>query len=350
MAAAVTGRRTKTYLESVAKLAAVLAAIVLLSGCAALQRAGGAPVSDVIPWLPLPPDLTPTPEPSPQAVPVPPGTPMCSTADLEVAVIGKNGAGGHILTSVGFASRGQAPCELDGTPSVTLFDASGGRLPFADRAPFFPNQLSGPALVDPGPVPVLGDVKIGEAFLTLDWVTQPEACPGIPPASIGGARIITPDGDSLTVALPQEPDGYACQGVGVGNFEDLPLPDNSSPPEPAPQPAIIAPATIKAGAQLRYVVSLANEGTLPIDLHTQCFNYDEELFVNPEQGTPPLGGKHLYRLNCATAGILAPGHPMKFAMVIDVPANAAPGSYTLVFNLGDGNAMTRSTRAEVTVE
>lgn len=275
---------------------------------------------------------------------------MCSTSDLEVAVIGKNGAGGHILTSFGFASRGQAPCELDGTPSVTLMDASGRELPFADRAPFFPNQLSGPALVDPGPVPVLGEAKTGQAFLTLDWVTQPETCPGTPPASIAGARITTPDGGTLNVALPQEPEGYACQGVGVGNFEDLPVPDNSSPPEAPPTPVIIAPATVGAGAQLRYVVSLANEETLPLDLRTQCFNYDEELFVNPEQGAPPLGGKHLYRLNCQAAGILAPGHPMKFAMVVDVPANAAPGSYTLVFNLGDGNAMTRSTRAEVKVE
>ena len=327
----------------------MLASVVLLSGCAALQRAGDAPVSDTVPWLPLPPDLTPAPEPSPQPVPVPPGTPMCSTAELEVAVIGKNGAGGHILTSFGFASRGQAPCELDGTPSVTLVDASGREFPFADRAPFFSNQLSGPALVDPGPVPVLGEAKIGQAFLTLDWVTQPETCPGTTPASIAGARITTPDGGTLNVALPQEPDGYACQGVGVGNFADLPLPDSSSPPEPVPQPAIIAPATVMAGAQLRYVVSLSNQGQPPLDLRTHCFNYDEELFVNLEQGAPPLGGKHLYRLNCQAAGILAPGHPGKFAMVVDVPANSAPGSYMLVFNLGDGNAMSRSARAEVTV-
>jgi hypothetical protein len=150
--------------------------------------------------------------------------------------------------------------------------------------------------------------------------------------------------------VPQEPAGYACQGVGVGNFADLPLPDNSSPVAPAPQPTIIPPATVKAGSQLRYVVSLANETKLPIDLRTQCFNYEEELFVDSTPGIPPLGGKHLYRLNCAAAGVLAPGHPKQFAMVIDVTADAAPGSYTLTFNIGGGNVTTNVAHAAVTVD
>jgi hypothetical protein len=151
-------------------------------------------------------------------------------------------------------------------------------------------------------------------------------------------------------SVPQEPAAYACQGVGVGNFADLPLPDNSSPAPPPPQPTIVAPSNGKAGSQLRYGVSLANETKLPIDLRTQCFNYDEELFVDIVQGTPPLGGKHLYRLNCAAAGVLAPGHPKKFAMVLDVPADTAPGSYTLVFNIGGGNVTTNVAHAAVTVD
>ena len=334
------------------KLAAALAVVALLSGCAGVHSmAATTPVSDIVPWLPLPPDLTPLPEPSPQPVPVPTGTPMCSAADLEAAVIGSNGAGGRVLTVFAFASRGQVACELDGTPDVTLIDASGRQLPFSDQAPFFPNQVSGPALVEPGPVPVLGaGLKSGEAGLTIDWDSQPEACPQTVAVSIARARITTSNGDTLTIDVPQEPAGYACQGVGVGNFADLPIPDNSSPVAPAPQPTIIAPATVKAGSQLRYVVNLTNETKLPIDLRTQCFNYDEEFFVDNAQGTPPLGGKHLYRLNCSAAGVLAPGHPKKFAMVIDVPAAAAPGSYMLAFDIGGGNVTTNVAHTAVTVD
>jgi hypothetical protein len=333
------------------KLAAALAVVALLSGCAgAHSMAAATPVSDIVPWLPLPPDLTPLPEPSPRSVPVPTGTPMCSVADLEAAVIGSNGAGGRVLTVFAFASRGQVACVLDGTPSVTLFDASGRQLPFSNQAPFFPNQVSGPALVEPGPLPVLGEgLKSGEAGLTIDWDSQPEACPQTAPTSVARARITVSNGDTVTIDVPQEPAGYACQGVGVGNFADLPLPDNSSPLPPAPQPTIMAPTSAKAGSQLHYVVSLANQTKLPIDLGSECFNYDEELLVAIAQGTPKLDKKNLYQLNCAAAGVLDPGHPKKFAMVLGVPADTVSGSYTLVFNIGEGSAMTKVAHAVVTI-
>jgi hypothetical protein len=333
------------------RLAAALAVVALLSGCAGVHpMAATTPGADTVPWLPLPPDLTPAPVPSPQPVPVPEGTPKCSAAELEAAVIGSNGAGGHVLTTFAFASRGQAACELDGTPSVTLFDASGRQLPFADRAPFFPSLVSGPALVESGPAPVLGDgLKYGEAGLTIDWISQPESCPQSAPDSVARARITTANGATLTIDVPREPAGYACQGVGVGNFADLPLPADASPAPLAPQPTIAAPAQVKAGSQLRYTVSLSNEAKLPLDLRKQCPNYEEELFADIVLGSSPLGGKHLYRLNCEAAGTLEPGAPKTFAMVLEVPADAARGAYTLVFNIGGGNAMTKFTQTMVTI-
>src|SRR5258708_22446678 len=111
------------------KVAIALAMVALLSGCAGPHLSAGthpsaatSPISGAVPWLPLPADLTPPRESSPQPVPVPTGTPICSAADLEGAVIGSNGAGGHVLTTFAFASRGQVACELAGTPSVTLLD------------------------------------------------------------------------------------------------------------------------------------------------------------------------------------------------------------------------------------
>src|SRR5260370_24460875 len=160
-------------------VAIAVAMVALLIGCAGTHwSAATSPVPKTVPWLPLPPDLNPLPEPSPQPVPVPTGTPMCSAADLEGAVIGSNGAGGHVLTTFAFARRGQVACELDGTPSVTLLDASGRPLPFSIRAPFFPNDVSGPALVVPGPNPVPYEgLTYGQARLTIDWNSQPETCP-----------------------------------------------------------------------------------------------------------------------------------------------------------------------------
>jgi hypothetical protein len=234
---------------------------------------------------------------------------------------------------------------------VTLLDASGHPLPFSNRAPFFPDEVSGPALVEPGPnpVPYQGLVN-GQARLTIDWISQPEACPQSAPVTVPQASISSVYGVTVSINIPDEPAGYACAGVGVGSFADPPIPVDSPPAATPPHPTISAPAHVKAGSQLLYVVSLENETKLPIDFRTQCFNYEEELFADIKHGSPPLGGKHLYRLNCAAAGTLAPGHPQKFAMVIDVPADVAPGPYTLAFNICGGDVTTNVAHAAVTID
>ncbi|HKB33703.1 MAG TPA: DUF4232 domain-containing protein [Candidatus Dormibacteraeota bacterium] len=332
-------------------VAIAVAMVALLIGCAGTHwSAATSPVPKTVPWLPLPPDLTPLPEPSPQPVPVPTGTPMCSAADLEGAVIGSNGAGGHVLTTFAFASRGQVACELDGTPSVTLLDASGRPLPFSIRAPFFPNEVSGPALVVPGPNPVPYEgLTYGQARLTIDWNSQPEVCPQSAPVMVAHARISTANRVTLSIDIPGEPAAYACAGVGVGSFADPPIQTDSRPAAPPPQPTISAPAQVKAGSQLLYVVRLANETKLPIDFGKQCFNYEEELFADMAHGSPPLGGKHFYRLNCAAAGLVGPLASKTFAMVFAVPSGAAPGTYTLVFNIGSGSAMPQSAHSMILV-
>jgi hypothetical protein len=66
-------------------------------------------------------------------------------------------------------------------------------------------------------------------------------------------------------------------------------------------------------------------------------------------GSPPLGAKHIYSLNCGPVGLLKPGAAVTFQMVFKVPADAAPGKYTLVFMLGYWNAMTNSAEALVTI-
>jgi Protein of unknown function (DUF4232) len=338
------------------RLSLALGAAALLVACGAVHplTASTSPVPSnrsVVPWLPLAADLTPIPVPSPKAVPVPAGTPACTLAELESAFVGSNGAGGHVLTSFEFATRGSTACQLDGTPNITLLDASGHDLGFKNRAPFFPNEVSGPALVEPGaaPAPYQG-LKYGQTGLTIDWISQPEFCPGDGGAKVANVKIAIESVGTLTIAIPDEPAGYRCQGVGVGALADPPIEDNSPPEPPIPTVTMTSPANVKAGAALRFVVTLSNPTKLPIDLRAHCPNYEEELFADMQNGSPPLGGKHFYRLNCEAAGILMPGKPMAFAMVLQVPAAAARGTYTLVFNIGSSNAMTKfATQATVAI-
>jgi hypothetical protein len=324
-----------------ARLASALAVTALLSACGAVHPLMA--TSSVVPWLPLPADMTPLPVPSPQAVPVPPGTPVCTLADLDAAFTARNGAGGHVFISFAFAGRGTEPCQMQGTPTVTLLDAAGRDLGFKDRAPFSADGPSGPVLVEPGPAPFEGEgLKFGQAGLTIDWVSQPEACPpGEPAALVSAVRITIVDVGTVILGTRDIPAGYACQGVGVGALAGPPLPVEGPPDPPVPNPAIIAPSQVNAGARLNYVVNLTNPTKLPIDLRQHCPNYEEELFADIVHGSPPLGGKHFYGLNCKAAGVLLPAVPKSFAMVLQVPADAAPGTYTLVFNIGNANAMTR---------
>jgi len=325
-----------------------LAATVAIAACGAIHPLTAGQVT--VPWLPLPADMTPLPVSSPQAVPVPPGTPVCTLADLDGAFTGRNGAGGHALVSFAFSGRSWA-CQVEGAPAVTLLDVAGHDLGFKDRAPFFPDGLSGPALVEPGPAPFEGEgLKYGQAGFTIDWVSQPEACLGENGSHVGAVRVAIANVGTFTFQLPPTPVAYACQGVGVGALAEPPLQVEAPPEPPVPDPAIFAPTKIRAGEQLNYVVTLTNSTKLPIDLRQHCPNYEEELVANLAQGQP-LGGKHIYALNCKAAGVLEPGRPMSFAMVLQVPRDAVPGSYDLYFNIGNANAMTKfATTAVVQID
>lgn len=95
---------------------------------------------------------------------------------------------------------------------------------------------------------------------------------------------------------------------------------------------------------------MTNDHQQALDLSALCPTYEEELFADIEKGSPPLGGKHIYALNCGPAGSIPAGASVTFQMVFLVPANAAPGKYTLVFMLGYWNAMTSFSQAIVTLK
>jgi hypothetical protein len=333
-----------------------LSLLILLAACEnsphpVPPESGSGPIPGVIPWTPLTPNLTP-PSPAQGPVPLPPGTPPCQATDLTGVVIAKNGAGGHIFIGMRVAGVSGGACFLDGTPAIGLVDSSGSAIAFRQLPPFGATPQPGSALIEPGPVPTPGlGLKVGQADLTIDWVTQPEACPpGTQPVVPAKALIAIPAGGILTIAIPPEPAAYLCSGLGVGSFEGPYVPIQPSPPPPLPGISMQVPSTGRVGVGLPYLVTLTNDHAQALDLIALCPTYEEELFADLVKGSPPLGGKHIYSLNCGPAGVLNPGSSVTFQMVFLVPVDAAPGKYTLVFMLGYWNAMTSFSQAPVTLK
>lgn len=331
---------------------AIAGLLVLVAACGPFHQL---PIAEstpraVIPWLPLPADVAPIPVPSPQAAPVPAGTPACTAQDLAGGEDGSQGATGHVITFLAFAGTGSGDCFVDGTPSVTAIDKAGRAIPFQQRAPFFPPLITGPQLISPGPVPQpQTSLKYGQAGFQIDWDSQPEACPGQTGVTVAGVRVDIPGGGTLTLSLPAAPEAYVCQGLGVGNFESPPLPADQAPLPPVPTAAIGILGGAFPGKNFEYLVTLTNYTKAPIDFAITCPNYEEEFFADIVHGSPPLGGKHFYKLNCAPAGTLAPGASEIFQMIFKVPTDARPGSYTLVFAMGYGNGTTTSAQKAVVV-
>lgn len=330
-----------------------LVLLVLLAGCQRLPAPAAVhlstppapPSGQVIPWSPLTPVLTP-PALSLGPAPEPPGTPPCQANDLVGNVIGSNGATGHVITSFGFTGAA-AVCYLDGTPSVGILDSKGSPIAFRQQAPYTPLH-PGRALIELGPAPTRGaELKVGQAALNVDWVSQPESCPGVQAVQPTTAVISIPGGGIVEIPIPLEPSAYACAGLGVGDFEGPYVPIQPGPPPPLPAISMQAPGTGRVGQALPYFVTLTNDRTQPTDFTSICPNYEEELFADIKHGSPPLGGKHIYALNCGLASSIQPGASVTFQMVFLVPLDAAPGTYTLTFGLGYWNAMTGFSQATV---
>jgi hypothetical protein len=309
----------------------------------------------VIPWLSLPAQLEAPVVPSPTPSPVPLGTRACTSAQVQIDALGSNGAGGHVFQSFGFSGRGPGSCFLQGTPSVALFDSSTRLLRFKIRAPFLPDEGAGPVLVKPGPLPSLASstgLELGQASVTIEWVSQPEACPvGSPPVHIDVAKITLPAGGAaLTAHVPARPNAYICAGLGIGTFQG-PVPPVVEPPLlPLPGVTLQAPSTARAGGDIVYLVTLTNVGSTSIDLTTNCPDYGQEVFAGDITGGPPRGIKPVFQLNCRPAGAIQPGKRLTFEIRLALSRDTTPGTYSLFFTLGyPWSEMTTPTSARLTV-
>jgi hypothetical protein len=309
----------------------------------------------VVPWLSLPAQLEAPVVPSPTPSPLPPGIRACTAAQVQMDALGSNGAGGHVFQTFGFSGRGPGSCFLQGTPAVAVFDSSGRLLRFKTRVPFMPDDGAGPVLVKPGPLPDMNSaigLTLGQASVTIEWVSQPEACPvASPRVHIDVAKVtLAAGGAALTAHVPARPDAYICAGIGIGSFQG-PVPAVVEPPLlPLPVVTLRAPSTARAGGDLVYDVALTNDGSATIDLITNCPDYGQEIFQGDITGGPALGIKPVFQLNCGPAGTIQPGERLTFEMRLALPRDTTPGTYSLLFTLGyPWSEMTTPTSARLTV-
>jgi hypothetical protein len=135
-----------------------------------------------------------------------------------------------------------------------------------------------------------------------------------------------PDGSYLTshARLPR-----FCGGWEMSRFGLPPRTTATVPPRPGSpdtlRVAISLPHTARAGAALRYIVTLANHTTAAVRL-APCPSYTETMYVVYKV----VDGKHQwwpgqprispsFFLNCDDAGVIAPGRRVRFSMQLQVP-------------------------------
>jgi hypothetical protein len=194
-------------------------------------------------------------------------------------------------------------------------------------------------------------MKRGQAAVTIELASAPEACPnGAAPVHIAVVKITLPTGGpALTAHLTAEHATYLCGGLGVGAFQGPPPLVEEPPLLPLPGITLKVPATAHAGGELVYEVTLTNGTDAPIDLTANCPNFGQDVFPGDLNGSPPRGVKPLYQLNCKPAGTLEPASSLTFEIHLAMPPDTAPGTYTVFFMLSYWNEMTNPGSARVTI-
>lgn len=295
-----------------------------LAACGAF-RGPAAGDSNVIPWIDV---TTATPTPSPV---IPASTPACAVQDLQVAYAGGQGlGGGQLVGSITFVNISGIPCVLQGVPGFILFDAHGSQIP-TTRSGYLITDRSDPVLLhDHG--------RSAQAYVPFAWSAIHQSTGGseCPSPAASAIRLELPQGGGAVVVSAASPTGRPgaiapCHGlIAVGAFQVVEQPTDPMPPARAFAYRVALPPSVRAGATLSYTVTVTNITAGTVTFPNPCPAYHEDLYPDSRLSGAPLG-KHRYLLNCRPAGSVASNASVTFAMLLDVPATAASGSYTLLW-------------------
>jgi len=282
--------------------------------------------ASVVPWRDLPSVHQPEPTLSPR-----PTAAACRTADLLLDAIDTDGAGGTTFNHVKVHNAGPARCTVSGRPTLVKTDPKTGRTSAAATGTttmFSPQPGSTPATIDPGE----------QAWLDIE--TYGGCLDDRPEITYADVRLRLPDGGQIALRTSLN----ATCGVNLSVWF------RSPPTGPQPDPfaaltvSIQAPASVKIGTTLDYLVTLTNPTASDIALHP-CPNYSVFL-----QAPVKAGGYH--QLNCAVPAIPAYGS-VRFAMRLTIPSYTTySGPTKLSWTLGDNGAVDQApaANAPITIE
>jgi hypothetical protein len=314
------------------RLPTIGSVVLLVAGCVASSGAsvGQAPsssaiptaaspsvsgVAGIIPWS----SETPAPPSTLSATPIP-DAPACQADQLGAGNAGWGGATGSLLGGFLVWNTGDAPCVVQGNPTIAIVDAAGRSLkidhatvpsPAAQRVVLRPRQ-SAPALNQEPPTGLAS-----ETFQWFNWCASAPKGPlalavTLPESPALRLPIVFAGGDT---SVPRCDDTAAPSTMTVSPLEETQGPSPTEPPAvPAEglRVALDVPAHGTAGEALHYIAALTNPSTAAISLDP-CPAYRESLVT-------PGGQVALdYLLNCAAVPSIDPGETARFAMVLEIP-------------------------------
>jgi Protein of unknown function (DUF4232) len=335
------------------RVLAALPAVVLLSGCAALSvttpRPAPAASAMAIPWVNTKPAIYH------QGLAIPVGMsalPACKADGLTATYRGGMGlTNGQIGGAFDLANTSSAVCVLEGVPAVDLFGAKGSTL--STSAYTNPQVAAVPVVLQPlGALP--SDNAAGaHASMEVDWSIYDESGAGTCADGLTQAAAIgitVPGGGMVTTsAVSPRGDGpitFCPPRIGVGAFQPSATTGSTSlVPGQYFEATLSVPATAVVGHALNYEVTLRNVYSQPLTFPNGCPGYIQDLF-----GPGWTLGKTWYVLNCKPMGaLIAPGASYTFAMVIQIPATAPVGNYSMAWGLDAGDSKNRALSANLTV-
>lgn len=269
---------------------------------------------DAVPWIDRPGSID-APSPLPQT-PLPTAGPACAAADLRASLLGQNGGGGRTLQLFGFRDVGSKPCILRGVPHAVATEPGKPPVVATDGGIF--NGGLVPGAMKPGGAPTdLGLETVGDCDARhahpATWAA----------ASYHTVMVSIPGGGAVAL--------HGTFDVGCGLYVDE---FGVQPPDPVyPTPPLTGatfklelPASVQAGAQLRYVVDVANPTGADMVLDP-CPSY-----LQRGPGDP---GKTPLQLNCDAVDDVAAGKTVRFEMDLSVPASTPTGRAQVCWTLVD---------------
>ena len=255
--------------------------------------------------------------------------PEACTAEALAPYLGRWGAAaGTSYANLVVLNLAGVDCLIDTTTSLELRDAEGQRVVAATSAP--PPASARTPLLPPGWAAV---ARIGYS----DWCTPPPALPLRADLVMGSGRVAV----HAESAIPVPPCMAAPATPPPDMFFDGPLAVPGTPiaPEPDPVDTLLVAVTLSPlpattpGGTLDYTVTLTNISPFdkPLNLAALCPTYTERLSFPDTRASVDIHRA----LNGGPAGLLAPHVPVTFAMRLAIPADAPPGTASLVWQLGE---------------